>query len=398
MAKESHGNEILVLTNYPSPYRVPLYNKVADKLRQSGAYRLTVYFATEETAERRWRVDRGSMAFEVCFGSARGGARIPGMEFRSYGYGGLLQQLRKRRPALVLVDGFSLGALKTLLSYWLYGQRYAICSEAIDDEADYLSSVRRVERRLIGRYAVGGLVMGSLAQRYLVGLGVREDRLAVALNTVDTEFYRPREGDVARKPGPFRFVSVGSLIPRKGYGELLDAAERLAMQNREFIVDVCGEGPQRVQLEQRIRRAAVAGRVRLRGHMSAEHLRELLRDADCFVFPSRRDVWGLAVNEAMAVGLPVLSSQAAGATHDLVRDGETGFALDFRDPDRVAARMAWMIDNPTEARHMGQAARAHLLREASLERSAAAWVDGLDVIVGKDRVADASGQSLLKRA
>jgi len=395
MCQVQHKSEVLVLTNYPSPYRIPLYNKVAEGISNVGPYRLTVYFATETTNERQWRVDRSAIAFRVLFGSSSGGARFPGKEFRSYGYSGLFGYLRRKQPALVMVDGFSPGALKTLLAHWLYGQRYAICSEAIDDESDYLRQIRRVERRLISRYAVGGLAMGSLAKRYLVKLGVPRERLSVALNTVDTEFYGAQAVNEARSPGPFRFLSVGSLIPRKGFAELLVAIERLASQRKDFVVDVCGDGPLKNWLAERIRYGGLNDYVQLHGHVQADPLRRRIHQADCFVFPSRRDVWGLVVNEAMAAGLPVLSSLGAGVTHDLVVDGTTGFALDFSDTDQVSQRMAWMIDNPARAERMGQAARAQVFRVASLERSAAAWVDGLALLLNKDGVTNRDGRTLV---
>ena len=79
--------------------------------------------------------------------------------------------------------------------------------------------------------------------------------------------------------------------------------------------------------------------------------------ASCFVMASLKDTWNLAVNEAMASGLPVLVSRACGCAQDLVLEGENGFTFDAYDVENLAKLMLKVSSNSFELKEMGRASR-----------------------------------------
>jgi len=76
----------------------------------------------------------------------------------------------------------------------------------------------------------------------------------------------------------------------------------------------------------------------------------------------------------MAAGLACISSTQAGATVDLIKDGETGFIVDYKNKDLVKSKINWILDNPDQARLMGEKARNFIEQEASLHVSASGFV------------------------
>ena len=97
------------------------------------------------------------------------------------------------------------------------------------------------------------------------------------------------------------------------------------------------------------------------------------------MFTPESEVWGLAVVEAMAAGLPCMSSVRAGATDDLIDDGVTGFMVDFEDSQAVAEKIGWVLDNPEKARAMGDAAAKFIAENVSLRRSAEGFLQAIEM-------------------
>ena len=104
---------------------------------------------------------------------------------------------------------------------------------------------------------------------------------------------------------------------------------------------------------------------------------EHLDRASCFLFPSEFDIWGLVLNEAMAAGLPCLASIHAGATADLIVDGVTRFAVDFIDSRKVSDLVEWILDNPREAKLIGDKASAFISEQATIQKSAVGFVGAI---------------------
>jgi glycosyltransferase involved in cell wall biosynthesis len=135
-----------------------------------------------------------------------------------------------------------------------------------------------------------------------------------------------------REPPPpqerFTVATSAYLIPRKGIDVLIAAAARAASRPR---VDVYGDGPLRRELEEQARTLDVD----VRFHGEVADVRERLEQADVFVLPTRGDNLPVAILEAMAAALPVVSSRVGGVP-ELVAHGETGLLVDADDPDELA--------------------------------------------------------------
>lgn len=146
-------------------------------------------------------------------------------------------------------------------------------------------------------------------------------------------------------------LSVGRLDEIKGFIHLIDACSLLDQRGMAFECDIIGEGPLRAALQRRIDSSGLAARVRLLGALSQEEVRRNLLQASVFVLPSvvtargDRDGIPVALMEAMAVGLPVVSTRVSGIP-ELVVDGVTGLLAEPGDSTGLANAIARAHSEP----------------------------------------------------
>ena len=121
-----------------------------------------------------------------------------------------------------------------------------------------------------------------------------------------------------------------------------------------------------------MKRAAAArpGSVVFPGFAQRDQLAAFYALAEALVFPTLSDPWGLVVNEAMACGLPIIATDVAGCTADLVRNGENGFVIPTANVGKLAEAMAAIAHDPQLASRMGERS-ATLIESFSPERCAA---------------------------
>lgn len=204
------------------------------------------------------------------------------------------------------------------------------------------------------------LAYGTLAARYLTALGATPSRIVTSANAVETR--RFSEGiahrDATRDSmgwfGRKVVMYSGQLIPRKGVDVLIGAVARCA---GDYVLVIVGDGPERAQDERRAR-SMLGDRAVFLGNRSYSELPRLYAAADVFVLPSRREVWGLVVNEALAAGVPVIATEATGAAHDLIASTGAGLVVPEGDEGALAAALCHVLERDDERARMCVAGRA----------------------------------------
>ena len=153
---------------------------------------------------------------------------------------------------------------------------------------------------------------------------------------VDIDREKKREG-VGVKPDQVMFLNVGELIDRKNHKVLLQAMKKL--NNPKAVLLIAGDGEKKQELEKEIHDQQLEESVKLLGYRT--DVKELLKAADCFVFPSYQEGLPGALMEAMASGLPCIASNIRGNT-DALQD--SGFMFSPDDVDGLVELMKVMFD------------------------------------------------------
>ena len=159
-----------------------------------------------------------------------------------------------------------------------------------------------------------------------------------------------------------QIVSVGSLIVMKGHATLIEACAILKEKGHAIRCEIIGEGAERKNLERLINRAGMGGRIRLAGPQPLSYIYEALGRADIFALLSKTSVSGyrdgmpIVILEAMAMGLPVVSTYISGIP-EMVVDGVTGFLIHERDAAGAANAIERLIADAEFRKQFGEAGR-----------------------------------------
>ena len=204
---------------------------------------------------------------------------------------------------------------------------------------------RREERHL----ADAIFCASTFTKQSLIEAGIKLEKIFVEPYGVDQMVFAPSK----EKFSDFSVVWASSYTQTKGIGYLLEALAREPVPGIELVLAGYPYGTDAVGLyEDRLR-------VRRLGHISRQELGQVMGRCHAHVFPTIVEGFGRNIIEAMASGLPVITT-ANCAGPDLIEDGVTGFIIPVRDVDAICEKLAWIYDNPQEAIEMGERARSRV--------------------------------------
>jgi glycosyltransferase involved in cell wall biosynthesis len=371
--------KVLLITNIPTPYRIPLFNELHEQLRAANV-ELMVVFSNEGYERRQFTVDKNDFKFP--YEILDGGTFTPGkdQEFTFFLYKGLWKKLRQLRPDHIIVSGFSPATLLVCLYKFFYRTPYSIWSGSILAAGRKNSFWRTISRKFLVGQANSFVAYGSKAKTYLEHLGAKSDKISIAINTVDTRFFKEKTLEERKKltgPSPYTFTCLGYLVPRKNMQRVLDAVAMLSQRRRDFRVDIIGDGESRKAMEEYVISQQLYDIVHFHGYRQKAALPNLLAPSRVLLFQTDFDIWGLVLNECMSAGLCCMASPNAGATTDLIVHKQTGLILDFDNPAMVAQAMEEAIEHPNSIEVIGKKAMEFIQENANLHISARGFVDAI---------------------
>jgi glycosyltransferase involved in cell wall biosynthesis len=179
----------------------------------------------------------------------------------------------------------------------------------------------------------------------LLSAGVPDDKISVNPYPVDATKYEAF--DRTNRQGVVKVGFAGAISLRKGAPYFFKVARNFTSDKVDFVMAGYSWIPESI-LEKK------KGRVELLGGIQREQIKNFLRDIDIFFFPSTCEGSATAVMEAMASGLPIVTTPNSGS---VVRDGQEGFICDYDDISGLTERLKLLIDDPNRRRTMGLAAR-----------------------------------------
>lgn len=355
------------LTNFTPPYRVPLFERLDRRVSQAGG-RLQFFLEAVEAPGRPWiRVpEEAGFEYEVMEQlPLRLNRRRPSVPVD------LERRLRRFRPDLIVSAGLS-PFVSGRAALWARRRNIAFVIITGDTGASgtSTSSRRRAFRTHLARSADVAIAYGYDAAEYFRSLAATP--VVIGRNTSQVAQQRTT-GRREDRAGPVRLLAVGDLTStRKGIDVLVEAL-RLRPE-LACCLDVVGGG---ARLDELRARGVADGRIRFTGPLSGEEVLAAYSRAQVFLFPTRFDVYGLALVEAMGSGLAVLTSTAAGALGDLAVDGKNCIVVPNHDPATWAEALEAICRDPPLRRRLAARAADTVSSRWTLDHSADAMVAGM---------------------
>jgi glycosyltransferase involved in cell wall biosynthesis len=329
---------VTVVSPEPTPYRAPLFDRIARRVE------LTVIYAAPTVVGREWTVPLQHRAVFLR------GKRVPGMRrLIRHDYPvtpRIASALRESSPDVVVVSGWSTFASQAAVA-WCRAQRIPYVLHVESHDLDPRTRWRRLVKDAVAtpiiRGAASVLAVGSAARNSVAARGA--ENIRIFANTIDVDRWVERAETLSRTPHDGTVVlSVGRDVPEKAF-DVLTAAAAAADVELDIVT----------------------------GGLSEDDLAQRYADADVFALLSRHEPWGVVVNEAAASGLPLVLSDRVGAAYDLLHHGDNGLLVPADDVEAAVRALRALADDPALRDRMGARSR-ELVRAWNYDASVEAFV------------------------
>ena len=302
----------------------------------------------------------------------------------------LWQALRALKPAIVHTR--NLAAIEAQIPARLLKGVKTVHGEHGRDMFDLEGKIpkyvmlRKVIRPLVGRYIA---VSKDLSHWLSSTVGVSTTRIRQIYNGVDQETFNPAENreETTAPQGflpdnPIIIGTVGRLAAVKDQASLIKGFKLLLDRTTEFKhrlrLIIAGDGPMREHLESLINEQGVGLQVWMTG--DRDDIPRLLRQFDLFVLPSLGEGISNTILEAMATGLPVITTNVGG-NPELVQEGSNGCLVPKSDPEQLAATMEKLLNQPERLKEMGNASLQRIRKEFHWDRTVAEYLKVYDELL-----------------
>jgi len=337
--------KVLFITNIPSPYRIDFYNEL------SRFVDLTVIFEARRVQGIRFNWNDDNLRFKAVFLS-EGEIQEKKIDFKIFRYirlkeydyifatnysyyteliALLYMQLRKI-PYCLEVDGALMRSESKL--------KFMLKKQLISKASYYFSPSKESDRFLIHYGADKERI-----NRYEFSSLWKREILAEIIDDVE----KSKIKRILGLQNKILILCVSQIIHRKGIDILLDALNGL---DNDYQCVLVGEKPDEQYykfVEDNMNNNIIHLEFKDR-----DTLRKLYQAADVFVLPTRFDVWGLVINEAMANGVPVITTTGCVAGTELVQDGYNGYLVPTEEPYSLREKISILIENRKKRKQMGR--------------------------------------------
>lgn len=327
-------NKVLVIASYPAPYRVGVFKELSEH------YDLEIYFdtCTNENRSSEWFCKSGDFSFDILDNDdAKNKFKKALKNIKKYDF--VLAYDPARKPAI-----------KAIIKCRLHKVSYYVNNDGAIIRPNIF---RDMIKRFLFRGARACFSSGRSATKYFKYYGVPTERI------VEHNFSSLIQKDILSDPvseeqkAAYRqqlglkniktIITVGQFIYRKGFDVLLKAWEQIDDKAQLLII---GGGDLQNSYEDYIKQNLLKN-VNIIGFMQKEELFKYYCASDIFVLPTREDVWGLVINEAMAVGLPVITTDNCNAGLELIENGENGYIVPVDDAKKLGEKISYLLLNST---------------------------------------------------
>lgn len=377
--------KIALITNIPSPYRIPLFERLAEKTD------IFIYFMALSERRRGWKpkVYQG-FTYKILPDFAIGFQNKATQESFSFHTNPTLAfELLKRPYDVMIIGGFA--SLSTYVAFLVSKiKRKPVIlwiGNTLQDEPSTLRKIALPLIKLLMKFSNAFVAYGTRSKEYVMSFGIPPEKIFIAVNVGNVDFFMKESERLKRQKEAIKrqleiksnkvILYVGQLIERKGVKYLVEAFTKLKGEEKGAGLVLVGDGPQREEL---MRRCHGVDDIHVTKIVQPEDLPPYYAIADVFVLPSLYDRFGIVVSEAMASGLPIVATEKVGASVDLIRDGVNGYVVKDGDVDGLYEALRKILKDPELSKRKGENSRRMIEKEFNLDKTAQGFIEAIEYV------------------
>ena len=355
----------LVISSYPAPYRVAVFRDLAK------VYDLDVFFreGNNENRNEKWFPKSGEFRFYI----------LDDEETKKL-FSSKIKHIREY-DFVIPYDVTSKAAIQSICLCRLFHIPYYVnCDGAILRK----NLLRDIVKRFLFRGAAGCFSSGKTADMYFEYYGVKKEKIFHHVFTSLTDediLAEPVDKESKKKirqqlglPVEKRIVlSVGRFIPVKGFPYLIKAWSEI---KSDALLIIIGGGEEKELYQNHICELG-AKNIQILDFMEKDELSKYYLAADAFALLTLGDVWGLVINEAMAYGLPVLTTYTCVAGVELIEEGINGYLVDANAVEDVKVALERLIHDEELCASIGKN-NIRKIQNATIDNIAKSHIEAIE--------------------
>ncbi len=268
-------------------------------------------------------------------------------------YSALAEILELKLPDVIILTGYG---FKEMLWAMAWAVRNSV-PVVMQSDSTYEDQPRIWLKEQIKHFLLSHIqaafVAGKRSSSYLQKLGIRSTAIFTPYDIIDNAFFSGTDRTDSPVGSPY-FLCVSRLIPAKNLRFLIKSFSRFLESDYNKPADlkliILGDGPLEDSLREQIQQHNLTERIILKGFVHMDEVRNYYQHSIALVLASISEPWGLCLNEAIAAGLPVITTNLAGAADDLIVDGISGYLFSPDDEGQLLSKLQQVLQLTKDTR------------------------------------------------
>lgn len=313
--------KIVYIVQRIGPYHHARFNQVSKDINDDDA-KFHVIEVCNNDSEYEWEAINSGEMYERKVLFNKNYEAIKNWEFAK----SIFHALNNIGPDVVFIPGWS--AIEARLSLlWCHLRQVKRVLLSDSSEFDFQRNVIKelVKKAIVSQFHAA-FVAGTPHSNYVNSLGMPKNVILTGYDVVDNNYFNNQGSKSYQYKG--YILASGRFLDRKNFELLIEAYAiyRNVVKDPKNLV-LCGSGVLAKKIKDTVSKLNLEEFVLFPGFLQYKELPQYYSNASVFIIPSTSEQWGLVINEAMASGLPILSSKKCGAHFDLVKEGGNGFTF-----------------------------------------------------------------------